>query len=335
MTTNKQWKLTARPAGRLTKDDFTWVEETLPAVAEGQMRLRNVYISMDPANRAWTNSADTYLPAIQLGDVMRGTTISIVEESNVGRFDVGSVVMGMGGWQAYVTTDGQGWNQLPPLPGLPLTAHFGLLSHIGMTAYFGLLDIGEPQEGETLVVSAAAGAVGSIVGQIGKIKGCRVVGIAGTDEKCAWLTDDLGFDAAINYKTENVYRALKQHCPDGIDIYFENVGGAILDMVLAQVNNFARIPVCGMISQYNATQPYGVKALPNLISKRVKMQGFIVLDYFDRLQEAYAALIEWTLSEQLQYRVHVEEGIERAPDVLNMLFDGQNRGKLILKVGSE
>ncbi len=335
MTTNKQWQLAARPEGRLTDDDFTWTEETLPELQAGQLRLRNVYISMDPANRAWTNSADTYLPAVQIGDVMRATTIGIVEESKNERFKVGDALLGMGGWQEYLITDGRGFQKVPSLAGLPLTAHFGLLGHIGMTAYFGLLDIGAPKEGETLVVSAAAGAVGSIVGQIGKIKGCHVVGIAGTDEKCAWLTDELGFDAAINYKTENVYKALKKHCPNGIDIYFENVGGAMLDMVLAQVNDFARIPVCGMISQYNVKEPYGVKALPVIISRRVKMQGFIVLDYFSRVQEAYAELIPWALSGQLQYRVHVEEGLERAPEVLNMLFDGGNQGKLILKVGDE
>jgi NADPH-dependent curcumin reductase CurA len=334
---NQQWLLINRPNGRLQRSDFEWHEEPVAPLAAGDVLVRTIYLSLDPTNRGWANASDTYLPAIELGSVMRGNALGIVTESNNTRYKAGDFVQGMFGWQLYfVSTGGRRLTKLPPLPGMPLSAHFGLFGHIGLTAYFGLLDITNPQPGETLVVSAAAGAVGSLVGQIGKIKGCRVVGIAGSDEKCRWLTEDLGFDAAINYKTEHVRRALRQHCPDGIDIYFENVGGEILDAVLAQINIGARISLCGLIAQYNATKPVpGPYNLGNLIVKRAKIQGFLVLDYADRAMEALTALAQWYGEGKIQYRVHEVEGLGNAPDALNMLFDGKNQGKLVLKVSNE
>jgi NADPH-dependent curcumin reductase len=212
----------------------------------------------------------------------------------------------------------------------------GLFGFIGMTAYFGLLDIGKPKAGETLVVSGAAGAVGSLVGQIGKIKGCRVVGIAGSEEKCRWLKDELGFDAAINYKTESVLKSLQQHCPKGIDVYFENVGGEILDAVLSLINLRARIVLCGLISQYNATEPVpGPYNFINIVTQRARLEGFIILDYFDRAQEALADLGQWYAQGKIKYRVDAIDGLENAPRAINKLFDGTNQGKLIIKVSEE
>ena len=276
--TNRQWRLAARPVGLLKESDFEWHEDTVPDVQEGEVLVRNVYLSLDPTNRAWTNEIDTYLPPVQIGEVMRGITIGIVVESRMDEYRPGDLVQGILGWQDYAIVAGAGLTRLPRNPSIPLTAHFGIFGHIGLTAYFGLLDIGKPQPGETLVVSAGAGAVGSLVGQIGKIKGCRVIGIAGTESKCRWTTEELGFDASINYRTESVSEGLERHCPDGIDIYFENVGGSILDAVLARINLKARIVLCGLISQYNATEPVpGPFNFASVLINRARIEGFIVL----------------------------------------------------------
>jgi NADPH-dependent curcumin reductase CurA len=330
---NRQWRLVARPVSNFKDSDFEWREEPVPAIGEGQILVRNLYLSLDPTNRIWATEADSYLPPVPLGDVMRGGGIGVVEESQNANFPVGTNVSGMIGWQDYLVTDGSGLNALPNMPGVPLTVFLGLFSHIGLTAYFGLLDVGQPKEGETLVVSGAAGATGSLVGQIGKIKGCRVVGIAGSDDKCKWLVDELGYDAAINYKTENVRDSLKKHCPNGIDGYFENVGGEILDAVLAQINNKARIALCGLISQYNATEPVpGPYNFANLISKRARVEGFIVLDYMSRAQECFSDLGKWLMEGKLKYRVDEVEGLENTVTGINKLFTGGNSGKLVVKI---
>jgi hypothetical protein len=275
----------------------------------------------------------SYVPPVALGEVMRGFAIGVVEQSRNDLFPEGTVVTGLLGWQDYALSDAKDLQALPQNPAIPLTAYFGLFGLVGMTAYFGLLDIGRPQEGETLVVTAAAGAVGSIVGQIGKIKGCRVVGIAGSDEKCRWIADELGFDAAVNYRTENVPEKLREACPHGIDVLYENVGGAVFDAGLALINLHARIVLCGMISIYNNTAPApGPYFLGNLIIKRARMEGFLVLDYFDRAQEALADLMKWHGEGKLRYRVDVVEGLEEAPRAINKLFDGTNKGKLIVKL---
>ncbi len=305
--------------------DFVWREEPAPTPGEGELIVRNLYLSLDPTYRGWMNETATYLRPVAIGDVMRGITVGVVEQSRHAQLPEGTLVQGLLGWQDYALTDGAGLSILPDDPSIPLTAHLGLFGIIGPTAYFGLLDIGKPQAGETLVVSAAAGAVGSLVGQIGKIKGCRVVGIAGSAEKCRWIQDELGFDAAINYKTEAVPASLRRHCPDGIDIHFENVGGPILDAALSLINLRARIVLCGLIAQYNAVQPVpGPYAFAHILTKRARLEGFIVLDYMPRAQEAIHDLSQWYAEGKLRYRVDVVEGIENAPRAMNKLFDGSN-----------
>ncbi len=330
---NHQWQLASRPVGDLTEANFNWIETPVPALQDGEILIRSLYLSLDPANRGWVREGGSYRDEIALGAVMEGGAVGIVEESKHPKFAVGEHVQTMVGWQEYLVSDVKGVSKLPEMPGLPLTAYLGLFGHIGLTAYFGLLDICDPKEGETLVVSAAAGAVGSLVGQIGKIKGCRVVGIAGSDEKCKWIVDELGFDAAINYKKEKVSTALRRECPKGIDIDFENVGGETLDAVLGQINLGARISICGLISQYNATAPVpGPYNLVNLLAKRAKMQGFIVTDYMPRAQEAMKDLGAWFQQGKLKYRVDIVDGLNNAPSALSKLFDGSNQGKLIIKV---
>jgi NADPH-dependent curcumin reductase CurA len=330
---NRQWRLAARPVGNFKDSDFEWTEKPVPALNEGELLVHNEYISLDPTNRGWANETDTYLPAVKLGDVMRGGAIGVVEESRNPNFKAGDRVSGLLGWQEYAVSDGTGLTKLPDNPAIPLTAYMGLFGHIGLTAYYGLLDVGQPKAGETLVVSGAAGAVGSLVGQIGKIVGCRVVGTAGSDEKCRWLTEELGFDAAINYKKENVLQALRRACPNGIDVYFENVGGEILDAVLLLMNIGARISLCGLISQYNATErvpgPYNFVML---IVKRARVQGFLVSDYMNRAQEAMTQLGRWLMEGKIKYRVDVVEGLEQTPRAVNKLFEGTNQGKLVVKI---
>jgi NADPH-dependent curcumin reductase CurA len=320
----------------LKESDFQLTESAVPTPNEGEILVRNIYLSLDPTNRGWANDVDTYLPAVQIGDVMRGGAIGIVEQSHNANFQEGAIVSGLFGWQNYAVSDGKALTVLPRLPGVPLTAFMGLFGHIGLTAYYGLLDIGKPKAGETLVVSAAAGAVGSLVGQIGKIVGCRVIGIAGGEEKCHWITEELGFDAAIDYKAEPVLEGLKKHCPKGIDVYFENVGGEILDAVLSLINLRARISLCGLISQYNATGPVpGPYNFAQILIKRARIEGFIVMDYSSRAQEAMTELGRWFTEGKIKYRVDVVEGIEQAPRAVNKLFDGSNKGKLIVKLSEE
>jgi hypothetical protein len=334
MPKNQQWRLAARPEGLFRESDFRWVEEETPALEEGQALVRTVYLSLDPTNRGWA-AGDTYLPAVPLDSVMRGIGVGRVEESRDPSLAPGDVVSGLLGWQRYAVLPASQLTKLPPIP-LPLSAHLGLLGHIGLTAWVGLLRIGQPKAGETLVVSAAAGAVGSLVGQIGKIQGMRVVGIAGSDEKCAWLTGELGFDAAVNYKKAPIFAGLRRACPDGVDVYFDNVGGETLDTVLSLVNLRARIVVCGLISQYNATAvPPGPKNLPNLLVKRARMEGFIVLDHLADAERATADLVRWHLAGKLRYRLDVVHGLEKAPAAVNRLFDGTNTGKLVVRVSGE
>ena len=327
---NHQWRLVSRPAGSLQPSDFQWAVSPLPDLSEGELLIRVLHLSLDPTNRMWA-AADTYLPAVPLGEVMRGVAIGVVHQSRHPGFPEGAHVQGLLGWQEYALSNGAGLTLLPEIPGLPLTAHFGLLGHIGMTAYFGLLDIGRPVAGETLVVSAAAGAVGSLVGQIGKIKGCHVVGIAGSDDKCQWITQELGFDAAINYKTEDVPARLRAHCPSGIDIDFENVGGSILEAILAQINLRARIVLCGLIAGYNATSPQpGPANFANVLVRRARIEGFIVLDYAPRAMEAIQDLVTWHQQGRLQYRIDEVHGLDQAPNALSRLFTGGNTGKLLV-----
>ena len=293
--TNRQWRLKARPSGRLKESDFEWREEPVPPVAVGQVLVRTLYLSLDPTHRIWASDMDQYMPPVELGEVMRAAAIAEVVESKVPSLDAGDLVAGFMGWQDWtLVEDAQTLSKLPALPpGVPLTAFMGVLGHIGATAYFGVRDIGRPREGETMVVTSAGGAVGSIAGQIGKIDGCRVVGVTGTDEKCRWIVEELGFDAAINYKTENLLEALRRRCPGGIDIVFENVGGDILEAEIFELAKKARIVLCGLISEYNAVEPHGLKNLWQVIVKEATLHGFLVMDYAPRFAEGGAQIAEW------------------------------------------
>jgi len=301
------------------------------------MLVRNVYLSLDPTNRIWMSDMEQYMPPVAIGDVMRGGTLGVVEQSNAADFAVGDIVMpGMGGWQDYTVASASGpmpARKLPTIPGLPLSSFMSALGATGATAYFGLLDLGKPQPGETVVVSAAAGAVGQIVGQIAKIKGCRVVGLAGSDEKCAHVVKDLGFDACINYKKGNLVEELKRACPKGIDVDFENVGGEVMEAVFARLSIGARVALCGLISGYNDPEgPGGPANFGALISKRAKVQGFLILDYFGQMEQAVGQLAQWMAEGKLQHRETVVEGLENTPESLNLLFTGQNTGKLVVKI---
>ena len=330
---NRQWCLASRPEGYIQPTDFTWKEAPMPTPDDGEFLVRNIYLSLDPAAWGWMQEWISYVPALSLGDVMHGITLGIVEESSNAKFHPGDLVYGMLGWQDFAVTEGKGLMRLPKTSSVPLPAYLSVFGLTGLTAYFGLLDIGKPKAGETLVVSAAAGAVGSIVGQIGKIKGCHVVGTAGTDEKCQWLTEELGFDAAINYKTESLHKSLLKHCPNGIDIYFENVGGALFKSVLNLINVRSRIVLCGLISQYNVMG--AGPSLASIITNRARIEGFIVTDYYHRAQEAIADLQKWIMEKRIQYRVDIVEGLENAPTAIGKLFDGSNKGKLMVKVSEE
>jgi NADPH-dependent curcumin reductase len=330
--TNRQWILKRRPVGEIRPGDLELVETRVPEPGPGQFLARTLYLSLDPTNRIWMSDMEQYMPPVQLGEVMRGGTLSVVEESRNPAFQKGDIVSGIAGWQEYAVLDGG--QKLPP--GVPLTASMSVLGMTGATAYFGLLDIGQPKPGETVVVSAAAGAVGSIAGQIAKLKGCRAVGIAGSDEKCGHVVEHLGFDACINYRRENVAAALKRECPNGIDIDFENVGGDIFEAVLANINLKARIVLCGLISGYNAAEATrGPANFANVLMKRARIEGFIILDYFPRLPEFYGAMAPWVAEGHIKYDVHVVKGIENALSALNLLFTGGNTGKLLLQVSEE
>jgi NADPH-dependent curcumin reductase CurA len=328
---NRQWLLARRPDGALEHSDFDFVETDAPTPGEGQVLVRNLMLSCDPTQRGWI-ARDTYLPAVKIGEVVRSLGAGRIVASNTPDFAVGDIVSGLVGWQDYVAMNPKGQlNKLPP--GAPLEMAMSVLGLTGLTAYFGLLEVGRPVAGETVVVSGAAGATGSVVGQIAKIKGCRAIGIAGGPEKCRWLTDEAGFDAAIDYKSEDVAARLKALCPKGIDIFFDNVGGDVLDAALARLAFRGRVLLCGGIAHYNATEPApGPKNYLNLIVQRGRMEGFIVLDYLPRAAEAVDALAGWVLSGKIRYKVDVQHGLENAPATLRRLFDGRNDGKQLLHV---
>jgi len=334
---NRQWRLAAFPVGMAKTSDFEWRKEPIPVPGDGQVLVRNIYLSLDPTNRVWCNDFDTYMPSVRIGEVMRGLTLGVVEQSRSPNLTKGDFVMGLLGWQDFTVADGASLSRLEKIQ--PLTGYMGLFNPlIGLTAYVGMLDIAKPKAGETMVISGAAGAVGSVAGQIGKIKGCRVVGIAGSDEKCRWATDTLGFDAAINYNTENVLECLQTLCPNGIDIIWENVGGDVFNAELALINMNARIVLCGMISQYNATAPVaGPSNLIMVLIKRAMIKGFICIDHMDRYEAAMTDLARWQAEGQIKYRVDMVNGLENAPEAVNKLFDASNtnQGKLFVKVSAE
>jgi len=330
--TNLQIRLAARPKGLPKESDFQFTEEPVPQPEEGQVLVRNRLLSLDPAMRGWMNEGRSYVPPIGIGEVMRGLTVGEVVESRHPDLKPGDVVSGVLGWQRYAVARAKDLNHIPP--GIAPTVALGPLGMTGLTAYFGLLDVGQLKAGETVLVSGAAGAVGSIVGQIAKIHGCRAVGIAGTDDKCRWLTGELGFDAAINYKTaKDLHEEIRGACPKGVDVYFDNVGGEILDTALRNLAFHARVVICGAISQYNATEPpKGPANYLALLVQRARMEGFIVMDYTARYPEAQGQLARWLAEGKLHYREDVVEGLENAPKALLRLFDGSNTGKLMVKV---
>lgn len=334
MITNRVCRLTKRPApGLVTRDNFTFADEPAPEPGPGQFRVRIEYISLDPAMRGWMNEAKSYVAPVDLGSVMRAYAAGYVDQSNNPDFKAGDAVQGVLGVQQYAISNGKGIVKVDTASA-PLERWIGGLGMPGWTAYFGLLEVGKPQPGETVVVSAASGAVGSIVGQIAKLKGCRAVGIAGGAEKCRYVVEELGFDACVDYKAGNLAAALKSAAPNGIDVYFENVGGEILDTVLMQMNTFGRIPVCGLISAYNATSlPEGPKNIRAVLTQRLTMRGLIVFDWADRVQEAIRELGAWHKDGKLRMREDVRTGgIDAYPDILNLLYTSGNMGKLVLKV---
>ena len=330
---NRVWRLRKRPVGEMTDDVLSFAEEALPVPGEGECLFRLNYLSLDPTNRVWMSEIDQYMPPVELGAPMRGVVCGTVVESRSPAFKVGDVVSGLGVWADYQIGSPATVRPMGPTGPIPIVDAFGTFAVVGPTAYFGLLDLGEPKPGETVVVSAAAGAVGSIVGQIAKLKGCRAVGIAGSDEKCRWLVDELGFDAAINYRTEDLPAALARTCPQGIDVYFDNVGGSILDACLRRMNLNGRIPTCGLISSYNATAPVpGPYNYDMMLMQRLRIQGFIVMDYANRYPEAIQALAGWMAAGKIKVRQDVVDGLEHALTALKKLFTGANTGKLMIRV---
>ncbi len=331
---NRRLVLDHRPTGMVDPSVVRLEDGPVPEPGPGEALVAVRYLSIDPTIRGWMNDAPGYLPPIEIGAVIRSTGLGEVISSRSDRYRPGDVVIGATGWQDYVLAgSGRATMQVVP-PGVAPTAALGVLGVTGATAYFGLLDVGGLHGGDTVVVSGAAGAVGSIAGQIATIKGAgRVVGIAGTAAKCAWLVDELGFDAAIDYHRDDVAARLRAECPDGIDLYFDNVGGEILDACLARLALHGRVVLCGAISGYNdAARPPGPTNYINLLLRRGRMEGFIILDYLDRFPEAQRELAGWVGAGRLQHAEHVIDGLERAPEALNLLFTGGNTGKLIVKV---
>lgn len=333
----KRWVLRRRPQGEVRADDLALVEEPIRDLAEGEVLIRTIYLSLDPTNRIWMSDQDQYLPPVAIGETMRGGGIGVVEQSRSGRFKPGDLVNpGLAGWATHTIAHEGGVNPVPAIPGVPLTAFMSVLGATGLTAWFGMTDIGRPQAGETVVVSAAAGAVGSIAGQIAKLRGARVIGIAGGAAKCGWLTGDLGFDGAIDYKGEDVGAALDRLCPKGIDVNFENVGGEVMDQVVSRMNNFGRMALCGMISTYNRQGPApGPTDFGRVLMRRLLIKGFIVIDYLPRAAEAFAEMAPLVVHGKLKWKAHVEEGLENALPVLERLFTGDHDGKLMLRVSPE
>lgn len=329
---NKQLKLAKRPTGMPDADTWTLETSPVPEITEGQILIRNHYISLDPAMRGWMREQKSYIPPVQIGEVMRAGSVGEVIESKSGKFSKGDFVAGWGGVQQYVASEGDGWYKVDPALA-PLPTYISTLGMTGMTAYFGLLEVGKMKEGETVLVSAAAGAVGSTVGQIAKIRKGKVVGIAGGAEKCRYLVEELGFDAAIDYKTEDVKSAIKKHCPEGVDIYFDNVGGELLDAALTRIRMHARIVICGAISQYNNKE--GIRGPSNYMSllvNRASMQGMVVFDYSKDYGKAAQEMGRWMAEGKLKGREDIHEGIEHFPEVFLKLFTGEKLGKLVLKV---
>lgn len=336
MTTNRRFLLVRRPVGRPAPEDFRLDRQPLPALDEGQFLIRNHYASLDPAMRGWLDDAPSYMPPVKLGDPVRASTIGVVSQSRNPDFTVGRWVVGLNAIEDYSVAAAGGFTQPIDPDAVPsVTNYLSLFGAVGLTAYFGFIDVCEPKAGDTVLVTGAAGAVGSLVGQIAGIMGCRAIGIAGGADKCARLTTRYGFDAAIDYRRKDVAAldaAIRAAAPDGVDIIFENVGGDILDAGLLNLKNGARVGLCGLISEYNAPQPVGARNLWRLIVNRASIRGLLVADYVPRFAEGAAAMGQWLAQGKLVFDEHVDEGIENALPAFTRLFDGTNDGKMILKI---
>ena len=334
--THRQFQLAARPEGYPKDSDFRMVESPVPEPRPGEFLVRIVYLSLDPYMRGRMSDARSYVPPVALGDVMEGGTVGEVVRSSHPGFAVGDIVEGRLGWQEYAVSSGKGVRKVDARVA-PISTALGVLGMPGLTAYFGLLEVGQPKAGETVVVSAASGAVGGLVGQIAKLKGCRAVGLAGSDAKVRYITEELGYDAGINYRTtDDLDAALSGACPTGIDVYFDNVGGRITEAVSRHVNMFARFAICGLISQYNLTE---LELAPRnerfVLVNRVRIQGFLVFDFAARYKEGLAELTEWVQDGRVRYREDIVDGLERAPGALLDLLQGRNFGKMLVRVGPD
>lgn len=335
-TTTRRWYFNRPPSGDLEADTLVLREEPLPAPADGEMLVRTIHLSLDATNRVWLSDWDLYMDPVRLGDPMRGFILGEVVRSRNPAFAEGTLVCGTHTWSDYCLTDGAGFFPFAAPEGIGLAEAFGTLMIAGPTAYHGLINVGRPQPGETVVVSAAAGAVGALAGQIARIQGCRVVGIAGSADKCAWLTGELGFDAAVNHRDGDLVESLRTAVPEGIDILFENVGGACLDAGLTLMRDFGRVVVCGLISSYNSSGPVpGPYMFRNVIMRRLRVEGFVILDHFDLYPAMQAQLAQWMREGRLKSRLHVVDGLENAAAALGLLYSGGNTGKLMVRIGND
>ena len=324
--------MAARPKGYPRNEDFLVIESEIPKVKEGELLVKIDWLSLDPYMRGRMNDVKSYAPSVEVGEVMVGGAVGTIIESRTSLFSTGEIVEGSFGWQSYALSNGLGLRKINPELG-PIQSSIGVLGMPGLTAYFGLLDVCQPIAGDTVVVSAASGAVGQIAGQIAKIMGCRVIGTAGTNEKVQFIVDELGFDVGINYKTENVGASLNSACPDGIDIYFDNVGGFVTDEVIKRINTGARIAICGQVSQYNLEEPeLGPRNLFHLTKSQAKMEGFLVFAYEARYDEALHRLSKWINQDKLKYKEDIVEGIKNAPQTFIGMLNGENLGKTLIKV---
>src|SRR5215467_321817 len=330
-TLNRQVLLASRPQGWVVEDNFRIVETPLPAPGPGEVLVKNEWLSLDPYMRGRMSDAKSYVPPVQIGEVMVGQTVGEVLESQDAAFKAGDKVLAPLGWQLYASARAKSLRKIDTARA-PATYYLGVLGMPGMTAWFGLSEIGKPKAGETLVVSAASGAVGSVVGQLAKIMGCRAVGIAGGKAKCDYVAGELGFDACIDYKAGDVGQRMREACPNGVDVYFENVGGVLLDTMLTVMNRFSRIVICGFVAEYNATEPYGYKRLRSILVNRIRMQGMLVFDWEERYGEAIEALAKHLAAGKLKYRESIVEGLDNAPKGLIGLLKGENFGKQLVRL---
>jgi NADPH-dependent curcumin reductase CurA len=331
---NRQWLLTERPEGMVEPSHFELREGPVPVPGEGEFLVRNLYLSLDPAMRSWMTDRPSYIPPVAIGEVMRGLCVARVTESRDPDYTPGEMVLGTFGWQDYAVSGGDDTLSVTKIrEGVPPTWPLSVLGITSLTAYFGLREIAKPREGETVAVSGAAGATGSVVGQIAKIDGCTTIGIAGGKEKCERLVSELGFDAAIDYKSERTSKRLRELAPKGVNVFWDNVGGEMLEAGISNLAMHGRVVLCGAISTYNAeTPPPGPRNYMNLLVKRARMEGFVVFDYLPRADEAIAELVAWVGEGRLQVKEDVREGLESAPAALMSLFDGSNTGKLLVKI---